>query len=280
MTIVNELQRIENNIDNSYTALEEKGATIPTDKNSDNLASTIEALQVGGDDTWIVDVIEGETTDLVLPSKITKIRSEMFSVEGTAFLTSISGEAVEEVGKYTIYKQDTIKTINLPNCKIIGEAGLVTKNITADSHTNNNLETVILGQLENIGNGGLKGVFKKSSQTRIFSFNNCVIGQSAFVYNSFSELDLSGVKSIGQSAFYNNQGQLRKIWMPKTIETITASNNYANAPFSGVASGCTIYTDVASVDEVPATWGVGWKYSRGTELNVVYGATHEDFLNA
>ena len=37
MTIASEITRIKTNIDNAYTALEAKGATIPSEKNSANL---------------------------------------------------------------------------------------------------------------------------------------------------------------------------------------------------------------------------------------------------
>ena len=48
MSIATEIQRIKANIENAYTKAEEKGATIPTTKNSENLASTIESIEAGG----------------------------------------------------------------------------------------------------------------------------------------------------------------------------------------------------------------------------------------
>lgn len=48
MTIANEIQRIQNNITNTYDALEAKGATMPLTKNSNNLASTVETIPGGG----------------------------------------------------------------------------------------------------------------------------------------------------------------------------------------------------------------------------------------
>lgn len=44
MSIATEIQRIKANIENAYTKAEEKGATIPTTKNSENLATTIESI--------------------------------------------------------------------------------------------------------------------------------------------------------------------------------------------------------------------------------------------
>lgn len=48
MSIATEIQRIKANIENAYTKAEGKGATIPTNKNSENLASTIESIETGG----------------------------------------------------------------------------------------------------------------------------------------------------------------------------------------------------------------------------------------
>ncbi len=48
MSIASEITRIKDNISNAYTKLEEKGATIPQDKNSNNLPSTIESITGGG----------------------------------------------------------------------------------------------------------------------------------------------------------------------------------------------------------------------------------------
>ena len=48
MTIASEIQRINNNIANAYTACNRKGATIPQNANSSNLASCINSISGGG----------------------------------------------------------------------------------------------------------------------------------------------------------------------------------------------------------------------------------------
>ena len=48
MTIASEVTRIKTNIAQAYTALEEKGATIPEVKNSDNLAEAVQSVSAGG----------------------------------------------------------------------------------------------------------------------------------------------------------------------------------------------------------------------------------------
>ena len=48
MSIASEIQNLINNLANAYTSLTAKGATIPTNKNMDNLAACIDSISVGG----------------------------------------------------------------------------------------------------------------------------------------------------------------------------------------------------------------------------------------
>lgn len=49
MSIASEIQRIKNNIANAYTSCEEKGATLPSVQNSNNLAECIASITGGSD---------------------------------------------------------------------------------------------------------------------------------------------------------------------------------------------------------------------------------------
>lgn len=48
MSIASEIQRIKGNIEDAYTECENKGATLPQNQNSDNLATTIASISGGG----------------------------------------------------------------------------------------------------------------------------------------------------------------------------------------------------------------------------------------
>lgn len=45
-TIQSEIDRIKGNVEDAYTSLSNKGATIPSSQTSDNLASTIDSIEV------------------------------------------------------------------------------------------------------------------------------------------------------------------------------------------------------------------------------------------
>ena len=67
MTIASEITRIKTNINNAYTALEAKGATIPEAKNSANLADTINTVTGGSEPSngeYCVKVIDYDGTIL------------------------------------------------------------------------------------------------------------------------------------------------------------------------------------------------------------------------
>lgn len=53
MSIQSEIERIEQNVANTYDALEEQGATMPTQKNSNNLAATARTVSAGSGGTTV-----------------------------------------------------------------------------------------------------------------------------------------------------------------------------------------------------------------------------------
>ena len=65
MTIASEITRIKTNIENAYTALEAKGATIPSEKNSANLASTVNTITGGGSSNWLSYVALNNNFELI-----------------------------------------------------------------------------------------------------------------------------------------------------------------------------------------------------------------------
>ena len=69
MSISNELNTLKANISNAYNAIQAKGGTIPTNKNTQNLSDAINTIQGGGGGTdYFVDsIVVGryEATELI-----------------------------------------------------------------------------------------------------------------------------------------------------------------------------------------------------------------------
>ena len=55
MSIASEIQQLQSNLSDSYTACQNKGATMPTDQNFDNLATCISTIQTGGGGSAVIN---------------------------------------------------------------------------------------------------------------------------------------------------------------------------------------------------------------------------------
>ena len=154
-------------------------------------------------------IIEGTAKDIVLPDSITKIADDFFRGGNShpfkdSSIKSIKANEVTEIGVYSIYGHtNSLKTIELPNLKIIGDYGLCPASVSG--YKGCVAEKIILGKLEYIGKCGLQGLFYNKNgitQEIQMSFNNCVIGEQAFRYNeSITSFDATGVKSFEKYVF-------------------------------------------------------------------------------
>lgn len=136
MTIASEVTRIKTNIAQAYTALEEKGATIPEVKNSDNLSDAIGSITTGGATSGTMreffampnsylELDNEMTNDRHLASIRTRIDSNMCSV-GCAFLP-ISGDSI------TVKYNDGIRAVKLSDGQYKELAANETLTLTWDS---------------------------------------------------------------------------------------------------------------------------------------------------
>lgn len=113
MTIASEITRIKTNIDNAYTALEAKGATIPETKNSANLADTINTITDGSGETNYLGRIV--TEDGVL----------QFPYEGFAFSLPSDVTSIGAYGlQYAFYNCLNLTSAGLDNVTSIDRGGL------------------------------------------------------------------------------------------------------------------------------------------------------------
>lgn len=63
MSVQSQIQRIKTNIQNAYTKLQEKGATIPSSKNSLNLAETITTIPESSSSDNLCEMYVTQTVD-------------------------------------------------------------------------------------------------------------------------------------------------------------------------------------------------------------------------
>lgn len=100
------------------------------------------------------------------------------------------------------------------------------------------------------------------------SFYNCV---------KLDSLDLSSAYRVEYYSF-RNCTSLRKVWLPASVYYVLC--NGQTSPFDSVNPNCLIYTDVVDENSIPSNWGEYWNYyNSNSKLNVIYGATYQDFIN-
>ena len=70
MSVASEITRIKTNINNAYKSAESKGAVLPSDKNSNNLAECISSITVGGSGGDVIYVENGTDKEYVKGDKV------------------------------------------------------------------------------------------------------------------------------------------------------------------------------------------------------------------
>lgn len=112
MSIATAITNLQGKIANAYTAIENKGGTLPATQNAENLSATIDAIP-GGSAKW------GITTDNMFPTQ-----------DGTLFNSnlpeSIVFTGVTNIGEYGLYYRfyhdATIKSVEFPDLTSVSSA--------------------------------------------------------------------------------------------------------------------------------------------------------------
>lgn len=186
-----------------------------------------------------------------------KFQNGTFSEVNFPNLTQLSGE---EVFVYAFADNANLKTANFPVLTEI--SGYYSFGY---AFTRTGLENFNAPNLTTISNG--------------FVFINTFVG------SNITSLDFPKLSGALYNMTFAMNTSLKKIWLPKEVTTIKASSSltsttysYNYSPFNSCSSDLVIYTDAPSKLE-------GWSdycfhISSSKEATVVYGATHEEFLNA
>lgn len=198
MTIAGEITRIKTNIDNAYTALEAKGATIPDEKNSANLASTVNTITGGGssgETNYLGRIIteDGvfqypeENFSFSLPDNVTSIGN--YGLYGAFFsctsLTSTGLNNVTSIGDYGLPGAfqgcTSLTSTGLNNVTSIGRQGLY---YAFDGCTN--LTSTGLNNVTSIGTDGLYYAFQGCTSLTSVDFSNLTSIDDFGLYSTFS----------------------------------------------------------------------------------------------
>lgn len=199
---------------------------------------------------------------------------------------NLSGDAITEIGDYVFYMKKSLKTVDLPNCISIGTnafyycSALAELNIPKLTSIPENafvacgLTEVSFPEVTNIGVGGFAAC---SGLISVDIPKLTGIEERGLLSTGLTEVNFPSLTYIGKKAFSSCKN-LKKVWLPATVETIYTQSSYTNSPFLYCDAGVKIFCEAT---EAPSGWGVFWNNygsSTSARLEVVYGATYEDFL--
>lgn len=192
MSIASEIIRIKNNIESAYSAAQAKGATMPTSKNSENLANTINSIECGSSDTSIQYIPReiDETNTLRCPPKPYNHIISCADVGDSALY-------------YAFYKSTFISSISFPNLtKITGSNGMsyCFSNCTT-------LKSASFDKLETI-HCGMRYTFEACSSLNSISFPNlkdirdASCGYLCYNCTNLEDISFPSLQDVGLAGLY------------------------------------------------------------------------------
>ena len=260
MTIASEITRIKTNISNAYDALEEKGATIPTEKNSANLVSTIDTITVGSPD-YLGRIItdDGVFGYPTLPFS--------FSLPNT--VTSIGGRALY----YMFYGCTNLASVDLSSVTSIGTNGLNNAFNGCES-----LASVDLSSVTSIGNRALYYTFQNCTSLTSIDLHNVITISNNGLSNTFYDctnltsvaLDsLQSVSGFGMNNAFYRCTSLSTLSFPSLSSSSLVSNNDQFSNMLNGVTGCTVHFP-SNLESVIGSWGTVTNGFGGTNTTVLF----------
>ena len=259
MSIATNLQKLETDITNAYSAIQTKGGTIPSDKNTNNLATAINSISGGGDAVIEKDVnfydYDGTLVDSYTSSEFANLSSlpnnpthEGLTAEGWNWTLSNAKTYVNNYGKLDIgqnyvtsdgktrlyveiqeYKKHVYvgfgingsATINWGDSTTSTLSGTSTSTVVYAEHTYSQSGDYVIS----IESSATINIFGTSSVgSYLFTRKNSAVNQNRGTLNSVKKIELGSNITIGAYAFAF-MPSLETITMP-TVSTIGAQSLY------------------------------------------------------
>ena len=216
MTVADAINRLQTNLTNSYSACEEKGATLPEKQNFDNLPATIGSITVGGSGEDLFKSIDENGT-------LTASNKETITLDGVKTIATY-GLA------YNWYNGSGLQNLNIPELTTVEERGLqyslyghkTLKNITFSGELdigtygmyylayNSSLENVNFDVIKTVGQYGLGYAFSGSKIKELIIHPKSKQAESKFntttyalyhICDSCSELERAVIGNYGRTLF-------------------------------------------------------------------------------
>lgn len=269
MSVATEIQNLETNIRGAYAKVSEKGGTLPNNKNTENLADSIDTIPTGGgefigvpreisqDGLFQIPTVMEEFT---IPSNATSLGTYAFynALRGCQSLVSVDMGTITSIsGNYALGGAfngcSNLANLNLSNLKTI-ESG-TNSGCYQMCYNCTSLTAIDLGKLESInGTGGF-----------LDAFYGC---------SNLSSVNLSSLSSIPAGSAlktaFRNCTSLKSLSFP----ALTANSFGTNTnQFNNMLQGCTNVTIhfPASVRSTIQSWSdVTAKFGAAGSTNIRY----------
>lgn len=301
MTIASEINRINGNIANAYTALGEKGATLPQAQNSANLAATIAGVPAGGGDTVTAinytgsAIAEGAKVWLNKKANVSASALSVSSNSSYNYILEPAGNYVYNFNRdsgYTIYKYDistnknTALSLKNPNaysyvCNYDDYGNMFYENINFSTGTSVDMYCLADDYAINGADGRiLYKVDKTNDLNKLHTWN--ISGG----YNASSKIICTVVGNVLYAGWFRNSGLYKGI-IDENSDTITLSyvsgTTHKNLLYSTadnklalIANGSSSYMSWESVAlySLNADYTIGGMFtSANAELNNLFSLT-------
>ena len=296
MSIASELTKLETDITNAYDAVQTKGGTIPSDKNTNNLATAINSISGGGGkpeqsktatpstSSQIILPDEGYTLSSVTVNAVNSsidsdIKAEnikqginILGVEGT--FKDQANEIVDRsfttlnittdtISAYSLRDATNLVTINAPNLtKVLGSGCyncINLKNI-------NTANTLSVGASSFTSCGNLEDFDFEISGITSLSFSNCTKITKIICTTS--------VTQIGSSSVFSGCSSLKTLVLRKTgsVVTLRNVNCFDNTPFRNGECG-TVYVPNDLISSYESA--TNWSSLESTTFKAIEGSIYE-----
>lgn len=197
MSIATEITKLKTNLSAAYLAVENRGGTIPANKNFDNLQEAILSIEQNGDDVSLYTVSNNVITQPTID--ITGKFDNITSIEENGLAGVFS------------YHTNVTGTLSFPSLTAVGNNGLSYAFFDCTQISG----TMDLSKVHSIGDYGMSAAFVDCKISGVINFSSLTsVGTNAFGETS------------GQYTFTNTN--ITEIHFPAAIEdTIKALNGYS-----------------------------------------------------
>ena len=288
MTIASEITRIKTNIDNAYTALEAKGATIPSEKNSANLASTVNTITGdSGETNYLGRIVteDGvfqypeENFSFSLPDNVTSIGTNglQYAFNGCTNLTSTGLNNVTSIGtnglQYAFNGCTNLTSTGLNNVTSIG-----TNALHNAFNGCTNLTSTGLNNVTSISDYGLQSAFqgcRRLTSVDLSSLASIDTGGLQFAFQNCTGLTSTGLNNVtsisdyGLNYAFNGCTSLTSLSLPKLNSNSFGSSTTQFKNMLRGVTGCTVHFP-SNLELVIGSWSDVTSGFGGTDTTVLF----------